>query len=82
MHYKVRHTLGEKNIYSLILHLRIGGYLVAMGYGIHESRIHDSLRRVDPVGITNRWIHGICRRPYSVPSPNALWHMDGNHNVV
>ena len=47
-----------------------------------ETRIRDSLRRVDPLGIMNRWIQGIQRRTYSVPGPNFLWHIDGNHKLI
>lgn len=35
------------------------GHLAAIGYRIQESRIRDSLRRVDPVGITSRRICAI-----------------------
>ena len=45
-------------------------------------RIRDSLRRIDPVGVVSRLIHTVNRRTYSVPSPNALWHVDGNHKLI
>lgn len=60
----------------------ITGHLAAMGYRVQETRVRDSIRRVDPVGVAHRWIRGIRRRTYSVPSPNALWHMDGNHKLI
>lgn len=58
------------------------GHLMAMGVRVQESRVKESLRRVDPIGVANRWIQSIHRRTYSVPSPNALWHMDGNHKLI
>ena len=60
----------------------IRGHLAAMGYRVQEVRITDSLRRVDPVGVASRWFQGIHRRTYSVPNPNALWHIDGNHKLI
>lgn len=29
-----------------------------------------------------RWATIITRRTYSVPWPNSLWHMDGNHSLI
>ena len=58
------------------------GHLIALGYRIQESRIRNSLKRVDPVGIMSRWICAIQRRTYSVSGPNALWHIDGNHKLI
>ena len=58
------------------------GHLAAMGHRLQESRIRDSLRRIDPVGVMSRWIHTIQRRRYSVPGPNMLWHIDGNHKLI
>lgn len=58
------------------------GHLAAMGHRLQESRIRDSLRRVDPVGVMSRWIHSIQRRRYSVAGPNMLWHIDGNHKLI
>ena len=58
------------------------GHLAALGYRVQEMRIRDSLRRIDPVGVVSRLIHTVNRRTYSVPSPNALWHVDGNHKLI
>ena len=58
------------------------GHLTAMGLRVQEDRVRESIRRVDPVVVVNRWIRNIHRRTYSVPSPNALWHMDGNHKLI
>ena len=58
------------------------GHLAALGHRIQERRIRDSLKRVDPIGVMSRWIQSIRRRTYSVPGPNMLWHIDGNHKLI
>ncbi|KAI7801354.1 hypothetical protein IRJ41_008375 [Triplophysa rosa] len=43
-----------------------------------------SLRRVDPEGMELRRLRlrtSRCQR-YSVPAPNYLWHIDGNHKLI
>ncbi|RXN38229.1 hypothetical protein ROHU_001313 [Labeo rohita] len=47
-------------------------------------RVRDSLQRVDPEGtrlraLANRTLH---RRQYSVPAPNCMWHIDGDHKLI
>ena len=58
------------------------GHLGAMGQRVQEHRIRESLRRVDPVGVMSRWLQSVQRRRYSVPGPNMLWHIDGNHKLI
>ena len=60
------------------------GYLLARGYRVQGKRVRESMRRVDPEGVIERSIslNIIQRRRYSVPSPMALWHMDGQHKLV
>ena len=63
---------------------RMTGHLRSRGIRIQQSKIQDSMRRVDPQGIL---IHAlemniINRRVYSVPSPLALWHIGGNHKLI
>ena len=58
------------------------GHLAAMGYRVQQSRVRESLQKVDPIGIATRWFQGIHRRTYSVATPNALWHIDGNHKLI
>ena len=60
------------------------GYLAARGVRIQQKRIRESLRRVDPEGTLMRALelNVINRRRYSVPSPLALWHIDGNHKLI
>ncbi len=51
----------------------VEGGLRSRGLHIQRRRVHDSIRRVDPVIRTLRSARTIIRRIYSVPSPNALW---------
>ena len=60
------------------------GHLRSRGIRIQQSKIRDSMRRVDPHGILIRALEMniINRRVYSVPSLLALWHIDGNHKLI
>ncbi|XP_068690585.1 uncharacterized protein [Montipora foliosa] len=40
------------------------------------------MRRVDPEGTVMRWLNVTERREYNVVSPNAMWHIDGNHKLI
>lgn len=44
----------------------------------------DSMRRVNPEGVMmpRLSIQTARRRQYSVPAPNHLWHIDGNHKLI
>ena len=55
----------------------IGG-LRSRGIYVQRWRVRQSIVRVDPINRANRWGERIVRRPYSVPHPNFLWHMDTN----
>ena len=63
---------------------RMTGYLRSRGMRIQQYRIRESMRRVDPLGTLHRALEMniIHRRVYSVPSPLALWHIDGNHKLI
>ena len=61
---------------------RLVGALRGRHIRVQRRKVRDSLRRVDPIGITLRWRPVIYRRTYSVPCPNALWHIDGNHKLI
>ncbi|XP_014671670.1 PREDICTED: uncharacterized protein LOC106812336 isoform X3 [Priapulus caudatus] len=52
--------------------------------GVQEYRIRSAIRCVDPEGVLQRalQISFIQRRCYSVPGPNCLWHIDGNHKLI
>ena len=60
----------------------VGGWLRHNGYRVQEARVRASVREVDPVGVANRWLRSINRRVYNVASPQALWHLDGNHKLI
>ena len=61
---------------------RLQGALRAKGLRIQRNRIRQCLREEDPVGTALRWSGTIYRRKYSVPAPNSLWHIDGNHKLI
>lgn len=48
------------------------------GIYIQRRRVREAIVRVDPINRANRWGQRIERRPYSVPHPNFLWHIDSN----
>lgn len=60
------------------------GHLNAIGVHVPISRLQESLRRIDAEGVYMRRLrlHVLRRRQYSVPGPNALWHIDGNHKLI
>ena len=60
----------------------VTGRLRGRGIRIQRQRVRDSLRRIDPSGIRSRCRRVLHRRQYSVPSPNALWHIDGYHKLI
>ena len=66
-------NIGEKSI---------DGLLRAQGIIVQRHRIRDTLHAVDPDGVHNRLRGILHRRQYSVPSPNALWHVDGYHKLI
>ena len=45
-------------------------------------RIRRLCFEIDPAGAMSRWMMTIDRRAYSVPGPNSLWHIDGNHKLI
>ena len=58
------------------------GHLRARGIIVQRSRVRESIHRVDPQGADDRRCRGIRRRVYSVPCPNFIWHLDGNHKLI
>ena len=78
-------------IVSQILHhtpnlgiIMVKGALRAQGYLIPDRHVHACIKRLDPLRSVNLDI-GISkipqRIPYQVPTPNSLWHFDGNHKL-
>jgi hypothetical protein len=60
----------------------MSGQLLCRGHRVAQSRIRESLRRVDPEGVIIRWNCTAKRRKYNVTSPLSLWHLDGNHKLI
>ncbi|KAK6475949.1 hypothetical protein HHUSO_G23946 [Huso huso] len=60
----------------------LNGHLRSRGIFIQRNRLRQSLKRVDSHGIEARRSRTIQRRLYSVPCPNYLWHIDGNHKLI
>ncbi|KAL1276787.1 hypothetical protein QQF64_036410 [Cirrhinus molitorella] len=65
--------------YKLIL-----GHLRSRQIFVKKSRVLASLRRVDPQGLLMRRLslRTLKRRCYSVPAPNSIWHIAGNHELI
>ena len=61
----------------------IRSHLLNRGLRIQERRVRESLARTDPLSVAYRWSRNgrIHRRQYSVPYPNAIWHIDGNMSL-
>ncbi|XP_052061799.1 uncharacterized protein LOC127701866 [Mytilus californianus] len=55
---------------------------VNSGYKADRPKTENLLRRLGPEGCVERWSTAVHRRRYSVPTPNHLWHMDGNMKLI
>ena len=53
----------------------VWGRLRSMGYAVTRARVREAIRATDPIYTALRWTEMTTRRPYSVPSPNSLWHL-------
>ena len=56
----------------------IMGCLFSQWYRIQREKVRQSIHRLR--GTEPH--HHIYRRTYSVPGPNYLWHIDGNHKLI
>lgn len=56
------------------------GYLHSADVHVQRERMRQSVHRV--TGRDSAPFARICRRTYSVPGPNYLWHIDGNHKMI
>ena len=82
----------DEDLKSLILDIQqempdvgqsmLRGLLNARGIHVSVVRLRDCLSEMNPVSGALRWASPITRRVYSVPHPNALWHLDGNHKLI
>ena len=58
------------------------GALRAGGFRIQRWRVRNCLRRQDLLGTALRWTTPVYHKKYSVPTPNSLWHIVGNHKLI
>ena len=58
------------------------GCLRSKGIFVPRHRVRDIVREHDPIAVLLRWTEATARRKYSVPGPNALWHIDGLHKLI
>lgn len=58
------------------------GHLLSLNVKIRRKHLRESIRRVDPAGVISRSKKAVKRRLYSVPHPNALWHIDSHHKLI
>lgn len=58
------------------------GHLRAQGINVQRHRVCEAIQRVDPEGAHERRCRRIRHRVYSVPCPNYMWHVDGNHKMI
>jgi len=58
------------------------GHLRSLNTHLQRWRIHESIHRVDPIGVRERSIKLILPRTYFSKGPNFVWHMDGNHKLI
>lgn len=58
------------------------GHLTSRGFRVQQSRVRESLRRIDPEGTVARRLQAINRRCYRVAAPRSLYHIDGNHKLI
>ena len=58
------------------------GHLQSRGYRIQQTRVWESIMRVDPAGSMMQRLKALNRRQYCVPGPLSLWHMDSNHKPI
>ena len=62
--------------------VRLQGHLRAQGLHLQWNRLHTAIHQSDPMSAETRRRPRICRRLYSLPCPNYLWHIDGNHKQI
>lgn len=60
----------------------LAGYLTSEGVRVPRRRLRASIHRVDSAGVEDRRHRAVRRRVYTVPCPNYVWHIDGNHKLI
>ena len=58
------------------------GYLISIGIRVPFHRVREAQAQIDPEGSFLRRLRFLNRRRYSVPGPQWLWHIDGNHKLI
>ncbi len=84
-------TISDADLRTLLSQLRqempnmgetlVFGRIRSLRYSVTRQRVRNAIHATDPLNTPLRW-RGILtsRRPYSVPSPNSLWHQ-GNQSL-
>lgn len=75
-------VIGIKENHPNAGEVMVQGHLRANGVNVQRRRIRSTIKEVDPEGVQARSRLPIRRRVYSVPCPNYLWHVDGNHKLI
>uniref|UniRef100_A0A3P9LTS1 Integrase catalytic domain-containing protein n=1 Tax=Oryzias latipes TaxID=8090 RepID=A0A3P9LTS1_ORYLA len=60
----------------------LNGTLCARNIIVQRHRLGDSVQMVDFAGAQSRRTSAVQRRTYSVPFPNYIWHINGNHKLI
>ena len=58
------------------------GHLCRLGIRVRRKDLRASIHRVDHEGAVRRRANLVKRRVYSVPHPNAIWHIDTHHKLI
>ena len=58
------------------------GHLLRKGIMIQRNKLRSAIHDTDHANTINRRSDVICRRVYTNPHPNAVWHVDGNHKMI
>ena len=58
------------------------GHMLRLGFKVQRAALRASVHRVDHENTIARRSSTIIRRVYTVPHPNTLWHLDGNHKLI
>ena len=63
---------------------RMTGFLLSRGFTIHQWRMREAMRRLNPAGVLLRALElrAVHRTRYQVYGPLALWHINGNHEFI
>lgn len=58
------------------------GYLISIGIRVPFHRVREAQAQIDPEGSFLRRLCFLNRRRHTVPGPQWLWHIDGNHKLM